>query len=215
MLNTGAGLETPYAYLVDLLPPWIAPYIKVASLLGVRPEIAYPAAVFVVGIALGASVTASVGKLRARRNERAQADQRQRDGLRLAVMAVCDELLGYGAVNVERVEAKLGDLESSEHPLWIAPKAWAARSDFLDHARRALNVRRTRDDYRNEIERGETALMMNDAGDRVTAALRSKAIPPAFNPFEDEPDPRVKQVWRRITRRWRGVRTKRRERQTD
>lgn len=199
---------TPYSYLDALLPSWIAPYIKAASLLGAPPEVAYPAAVLAVGIAAGASGALAIAKWRAGRHEQAQAERQQRSSLIQAVMAVREELLGYGAVNVGRVEAELGSLENSRHSLWIAPKAWAARSDFIDRARAALNVRRTRDDYRNEIERGETALMLDDAGDRVTAALRSKAIPPAFDPFEDEPDTWLRRIWRRmwrLQRAWRRI----------
>lgn len=213
-----SGSDTPYAYLDALLPPWIAPYIKAASLLGVPPEVAYPAAVFVVGIVVGASAALAIVKWRAGRNERAQAEREQRSSLIHAVMAVREELLGYGAVNAGRVEAELGILENSRHSLWIAPKAWAARSDFIDCARAALNVRRTRNDYRNEIEREQTGLMLDDAGGRVRAALRSKVIPPAFDPYEDEPDTwlrriwcrmwRLQRLWRRIKRRWRDMRGK-------
>lgn len=93
-----------YASLDDILPSWIAPYIKVASLLGVRPEVAYPAAVFVVGIVVGVSAAFAIAKWRAGRNEQAQAERQHRNSLIQAVMAVREELLGYGAVNSQRVE---------------------------------------------------------------------------------------------------------------
>ena len=184
--------DTPYSYLDALFPSWTTSYIKAASALGVPPEVGYPTAAFMGGIMCGVWVTLAIAKWRAGRNER-----EQRNSLMQAIMAVRDELLGYGEVNAERVADELESLESSRHSLWIDPRAWAARSDFLDRARDALNVRRTRDDYRNEIERSETAQVLFDAGNRVIAALRSKAIPPAFDPFEDERLPWLQRVWSR------------------
>lgn len=194
--------DAPFAYLDGLLPSWVAPYLKLAAQLGAPPEVSYPAAVFVVGIVVGASATIAVTKRRTG-HEQAQTARQQRDAMILAVMAVREGLLGYGEVDAEKIEVKLANLEASEHSLWTDHPAWVARRDFLVRARAALKVRRVHNDYRNEIERGETNLMLGDAADRVTAALRNKAIPAPFNPFEDEQDPWFRRGWRRMKRLWR------------
>lgn len=200
-----------YSYLNAIFPEKLASVVRVAQELGIPQEVVYPVASFGLGIFVGLWIA----KWRARWSEPVRAERQQRSSLIQAVMAVREDLLGYSAVNPQRVEVELDSLESSRLPLWIDQKARAARRDFLHYARAALDVRRTRDDYRNNIERWETKTILEDAENRLKAALSSKAIPPAFNPYGDEPDTWLRRMWQRqrlwrsIKRYWRGMRGKR------
>ena len=57
-----------------------------------------------------------------------------------------------------------------------------ARSVFIDDARKALNVRRSNDDLRTDMERSETELYLDNSKDRLIAALRNQRLPKLFYP---------------------------------
>jgi hypothetical protein len=116
---------------------------------------------------------------------------------------VRDKLLSWGAIDADDLSAKLDRLEASEEDAWIHDEARHARQVFLYHARRALRVRRDKEDYRNDMERSETKQYLDNATDRLVAALLKHKMPEAFDPY-DEGEPswgwRMGQPIRRILR---------------
>lgn len=136
-----------------------------------------------------------------------QKDARVARAAQFLVIAktVRDSLVQWGKPDATVLDQKLDRLERSEDALWIEDDARSARADFVGRARHALNVRRTREDYRNELERADHVEHLANYADRLEAALLKRKMPPLFNAYDDYDDrplwQRLKGMKRRLLRR--------------
>jgi len=139
-----------------------------------------------IGIALIALLSAGLGALAAVR----WLDRKSSRFARYAPFVVIaktvhDKLLSWGKIDANDLFVKLNRLEASEDDVWIDDEARHARETFLYHARRALRVREDHEDYRNDIERSETKLYLDNATERLVAALLDRKMPEQFDPYDE------------------------------
>jgi hypothetical protein len=109
-----------------------------------------------------------------------------------------DKLLSWGTLDSVYLDGCLNRLEQSEDSIWIDDEVRDARTVFIDQARQALEVRRTRYDYRNPIERSETKEYLDNSKDRLVAALLKQKLPEFFDPYHEDDAP---SWWQRVWRR--------------
>jgi hypothetical protein len=152
----------------------------------------------VIAIVFIAVLSGALGAVAAGRQIRKRADRVEKYASYVVIAKmVHDKLLSWGTIGGLDLSHKLDRLEASEEDVWINDEARYARDAFLHHARRALHVRRDRDDYRNEIERSETKQYLDNATDRLVAALLKHKMPQVFDPYdESEPSWWSKMRWR-------------------
>lgn len=115
----------------------------------------------------------------------------------LLVRNIHDGILSE-AFDVNQMRGYLQRLSDSEDAAWSDECCFDCRRVFLQHADRASQVREKHGSFRNEMESGETRLYMDNACERLIAALRKSPLPKLFDPYEDEPSSRfarLKALW--------------------
>ena len=127
---------------------------------------------------------------RVTRNERVE-------GFIVLAKTVHDRLLSWGALDATYLDGCLNRIDQSEDAVWIDDDVRDTRNVFIDHAKRALEVRRTRDDYRNPIERSETKEYLDNSKDRLIAALLKRKLPEFFDPYHEDTPSWWQRLWRR------------------
>jgi hypothetical protein len=196
-----------------LSPPWIFGALALAGLAilyvpplggidldGFRKEWGVPILVGTIFCAIlwvvlvVANLIARYAARRATRNERVE-------GFIVLVKTVHDRLLSWGALDSSYLDGCVNRLDQSEDVVWIDDDVRNTREVFIDHARRALEVRRTRNDYRNDIERSEAKLFLDNSKDRLVAALQKRKLPELFDPYNDYTPSWWQRLW--LRRPWR------------
>jgi hypothetical protein len=137
-----------------------------------------------------ADLIARYAARRATRNERVE-------GFIVLVKTVHDRLLSWGAIDQNYLDGCLNRLDQSEDVVWIDDDVRDTRNVFIERARRALDVRRTRDAYRNDIERSETKDYLDNSKDRLVAALQKRKLPETFDPYYENTPSWWQRLWRR------------------
>lgn len=121
----------------------------------------------------------------------------------LLVRNIHDGIL-RGPFDANRMRGYLDRLGNSEDAAWSDGICFDCRKDFLQHANQATLVLEKHGSFRNEMECEETRLYMDNAFERLIAALRKAPLPKLFDPYEDEPPSklaRLKGLW---VSKWRG-----------
>lgn len=115
----------------------------------------------------------------------------------LLVRNIHDGILS-GPFDANQTQAYLQRLSSSEDAAWSDESCFDCRKVFLQHADRASQVLEKHGRFRNEMESGETRLYMDNAYERLIAALRRSPLPKLFDPYEDGPSStfaRLRALW--------------------
>jgi hypothetical protein len=92
-----------------------------------------------------------------------------------------------GAFDASEMRTCLQRLGKSEDAIWSDAKCFHCREAFLSYATAASDVLQKHGHFRNEIEASEYRLFLNNATDRLIAALEKSSLPKQFDPHEDEP----------------------------
>lgn len=111
----------------------------------------------------------------------------------LLVRNIHDGILS-GPFDANQMRDYLQRLSNSEHAAWSDESCFDCRKVFLQHAGRASHVLEKHGSFRNQMESGETRLYMDNACERLIAALRKSPLPKLFDPHEDEPSSRLSRL---------------------
>ncbi|MGF6226201.1 hypothetical protein QFZ27_000156 [Inquilinus ginsengisoli] len=112
-----------------------------------------------------------------------------------------DNLLSYGTVDMGEIAAHMSRIERSDHPIWVDQKAWNARAVFLRHAEDAAKARSGRQDFPTPMARSEAKDYLDNATERLIAALNKQRMPPLFDPYDGEQP----SLWKRWPQRMKDL----------
>lgn len=99
----------------------------------------------------------------------------------LLVRNIHDGIL-RGPFDANQMRGYLHRLSNSEDAAWSDGSCFDCRKVFLQHADRASLVLEKHGSFRNEMESDETRLYMDNACERLIAALRKSPLPKLFDP---------------------------------